>query len=288
MIDRGKQDEIIDSHQHFWKIARADYGWLSPYLSVLYQDYLPSDYLRATKGLGVTQSVLIQAADTVDETEFLLQIALETPFVAGVVGWIDMESHKALEQLQSFSRNPYFKGIRPMLQDIEDINWIMSPAFDPIFRDLAEKGLSFDALIKGEHIPHILTIAEKNRSLKIVIDHCAKPDIAANGYEKWAKDIAVFKRFPNVYLKFSGLTTEARGGDANIATYQPYFDHAVSIFGMSRILWGSDWPVIKLNSEYEVWQGICQKLVQNFSHDDQRKFWSENSRFVYNLDRRQE
>lgn len=279
----NKKIGIIDSHQHVWKLSRGDYGWLTPELEVLYRDFMPCDYERDVKKLGIKYSILVQAADTIAETEFMLNLAKKTPFIAGVVGWVDMDSDDGLEQLETLSGNPYFKGIRPMLQDIKDTDWIVNPKFDAIFQCLAKKGLTFDALITGRHIENIKAIAEKYPSLKIVIDHCAKPDIASGDYASWADGIESLRGLENIYVKFSGLTTEASQGDTAASSYKPYFDHMLSIFGIDRILWGSDWPVIKLKSDTEAWIEICHETLQAHPIADQQKIWSGNAHAFYNL-----
>lgn len=272
-----------DSHFHLWQLARGDYDWMSPDLGRIYRDFSPADYAAVTSGQNVSKAVLVQAAETVNETEYLLELAATTDMIGGVVGWIDMEADDAIATLVRLAGNPGFKGIRPMLQDIEDPAWIANPAFHAIFDRLATCNLSFDALVLKEHLVHILKIARNFPGLRIVVDHCAKPDIARKDYDEWLAAMTPIAACENVWVKFSGLTTEASDGDIDPATYQPYFDAILNLFGDSRIMWGSDWPVINLKNTYEDWVSICSSLTINFTEEQRTKFWAANAREFYRI-----
>lgn len=275
--------EKVDSHQHFWQLSRGDYSWLTPELKILYQDFLPKQLAPELTKACVSQTILVQAADTEAETLFLLELAKKEEFIAGVVGWVDMENPLAITTLKSLNKNPYFKGIRPMLQDIGDVNWILKDEFTAIFEFMAENELTFDALIKGTHLSNIRILAERHPTLNIVIDHCAKPDLSSLPSDNWKAKLSEIAQCKNVFIKFSGLLTEAPQGDITIETVQPYFDHVMAVFGSDRVMWGSDWPVIKLNGDYDTWVSLTQLLVNKYSNEEQRKIWSENARQFYNL-----
>ena len=273
----------VDSHQHFWQLSRGDYSWLTPELTLLYKDFLPEQLVPELNEYEVSQTILVQAADTEEETHFLLQLSENTEFVAGVVGWIDMEGPLAITKLANLAKNPYFKGIRPMLQDIEDINWVLKDEFTPIFEFMAEKKLTFDALIKDVHLSNIHILACRHPSLNIVIDHCAKPDLSKAPSDFWKKRLANIAGCKNVFIKLSGLLTEAPQGQVNEGVIQPYFDHIMGVFGPDRIMWGSDWPVIKLNGDYDTWISLTNSLLKNHSFDDKFKIWADNARNFYRL-----
>lgn len=279
--------EIIDSHQHFWQLSRGDYSWLTPELSELYSDFLPTDYIQVAGKNLPSNTVLVQAADSDEETDFLLQLASENELVSGVVGWVQFDgiSQIVVERLKQLSVNPFFKGVRPMLQDIEDVEWILNPAFNPTFECLVNLDLSFDALVKTEHLKTIYTLANRHPKLKIVIDHCAKPNITENEFQLWADELAVFKPLTNVYIKVSGLTTEANADQQSSAHFQHYFDHVYQTFGASRMMWGSDWPVVNLKSNYSDWLTLSQTLVSDLSEQEKERFWCGTANEFYQLNR---
>lgn len=243
-------ENIIDSHQHFWKEDRGDYDWLTPELTNLYRDFLPSDYLEASQSLGISKTVLVQAAVT--EAEIMLQLAESNHFIAGIMGGIDFESDPitACNRLDFFSNNSFFKGIRPMLQDIEDIDWILNPAFAPIFYKLVELELTFDALVFTEYLDNIFFLATHYPDLKIVIDHCAKLEIAFQKYDRWAQKLKMFKGIKNVFIKISDLPTETSSAQKSAEHFQRYAQYAYEAFGAQRMMWGSDWSVVNINSDF--------------------------------------
>ena len=276
-------NSIVDCHQHFWQLSRGDYDWLTPELSVIYQDFSPKQLVPEISKNGINQTILVQATDTEEETHFLLDIAENTKFVAGVVGWVDMENLSALQRLKNLSVNPYFKGIRPMLQDIDDINWILKIEFNQIFEFLVERQLSFDALIRSKHLPAIYKLAQRYPALKIAINHCAKPDLSTPPTDTWKNALIKIAKCKNVSIKFSGLLTEAPLGHVSVDVIKPYFDHVIDTFGADRIMWGSDWPVIKLNGDYSLWVSITNTLLKNLSNADKYKIWSDNAKRFYSI-----
>lgn len=277
--------KIIDSHHHLWRLSRGDYRWLTPELSTLYRDFEVSDYRQVASPNVVSASVLVQAADSDDETDFMLQQANDNDVIAGVVGWVDMTapSDDVCQRLEHLATHSKFKGIRPMLQDIEDVDWILTPDFAAIFDCLSELKLTFDALVKIEHLANIHVLASQYPDLKIVIDHCAKPDIANNMFDNWASQIAVFAPLKNVYIKWSGLPTEASTTQNNAAGFQQYFDHVYRVFGANRMMWGSDWPVVNLNSNYADWLANSQQLTAGLSAQEQEAIWANTAIQFYQL-----
>lgn len=278
-------ENIIDSHQHFWKMSRGDYDWLTPELTKLYKDFLPSDYLEEIKNLRISKTVLVQASATEEETEFMLQLSKDHEFIAGVVGWIDFEGDPiaACRRLDLFSQSPFFKGIRPMLQDIEDVDWILNPEFGPIFERLIELDLTFDALVFTEHLDNIFFLANRYPGLKIVIDHCAKPDIANQKYDQWAQKLEMFKGLENVFLKVSGLPTEASESQQESTYFQRYINHVYQIFGSKRMMWGSDWPVVNINSDFSQWLQLTTELISDWSLDEIEDLFVRSASKFYSL-----
>jgi L-fuconolactonase len=273
----------VDSHQHFWQLSRGDYRWLTPELKVLYQDFLPEQLSTELAKNNVSQTVLVQAAESEAETHFLLELAKNTDFVAGVVGWVDMEDPLAVTKLTNLAKNSYFKGIRPMLQDIDDVNWILKDDFTPIFGFMAKNKLTFDVLIRDVHLSNIHILAQRYPTLKIVINHCAKPNLSKLPSDFWKDRLANIAECKNVYIKLSGLLTQAPQGRVLKETIQPYFDFVIATFSTDRILWGSDWPVIKLNGEYKTWVKMTESLLDNCSVKERQNIWSLNAKQFYNL-----
>ncbi|MBU3003877.1 amidohydrolase family protein [Paraglaciecola arctica] len=277
--------EIVDSHLHFWKLSRQDYGWLKPYLGVLYQDCLPNDWQKEKTPIEVNKVVVVQAAPTDAETDYLLSLTQQSDSLAGVVGWVDMlaPSAVACRRLQLLAANPAFKGIRPMLQDIENVEWILNPHFTPIFQFLVANNLSFDALVQSAHLEAILTIARRFPDLNIVINHGAKPNIHGNEFDSWAESISRFSDLTNVFVKVSGLSTEAGNKQQSAQHYRRYFEHIAAVFSVERMMWGSDWPVVNINNSYKGWFELCSELVGAWSPTDQGRFWSGTASEFYRL-----
>lgn len=276
---------IVDSHQHFWQLNRGDYTWLTPQLAPIYRDFLPANYLDSANPCNIRKTVLVQAAATNDETDFMLQLSEQHDFISGVVGWLDMEAPTSVlcARLEQLGTHSTFKGIRPMLQDIQDVDWILNPAFKPIFDKLIELNLCFDALVFTQHLDNILLLADRYPNLKIVIDHCAKPDIATGKFELWARKLRAFKDKTNVLIKVSGLTTEAKQGQDQPSDFQPYFDLVYQTFSASRMMWGSDWPVVNLSSTFEQWYQLSQALIEGWQKHEVDDFFANTACRFYNL-----
>lgn len=275
-------NSIVDSHQHFWRLDRGDYDWLNADITALYRDYLPNDLMSEPIKLKVPETVVIQAAATNQETDFLLGLANKHEFIRGVVGWLDMTDYPAnIDRLTQLAKNPKLKGIRPMLQEIADPDWILNPLFQPVFEKLIELDLSFDALINTAHLESILRIAKQYPLLRIVINHCAKPDIANHSFKNWARKLAYFQDKKNVFIKVSGLTTEASQNQQSTNSYRRYFQHVYKTFGAHRMMWGSDWPVVNLNSDYQKWLHISTMLSEHMTESELNAFFIKTASSFY-------
>jgi L-fuconolactonase len=273
----------IDAHFHCWQPARGDYGWLTPALAPLYRDVAVADWQAQATPMGVTGGVLVQAAPTEAETQFLLVQADANTAVLGVVGWVDMLAAGASARIKALARHPRLKGLRPMLQDIPDAEWILQPALEPALRAMAECGLVFDALIKSAHLPHILTLATRHPDLRMVIDHCAKPDIAAGEWQPWADGISRIANETQAMCKLSGLMTEA-GPRPPKGAVRRWGAHVLQSFGAGRVVWGSDWPVLELAGSYEQWWGEARDLLAGLDAEAQAAVMGGNAVGLYRLD----
>lgn len=274
---------IIDAHFHCWRLARGDYGWLTPTLAPIYRDVAVEDWQREARPLGVRAGVLVQAAPTEAETEFLLAEAARHDAVRGVVGWLDLQARDAPERIaQLAALHPKLKGLRPMLQDIDDPDWILQPALAPALDAMAEHGLVFDALVKPLHLPRVLALCARHPALPVVIDHGAKPDIAQAQWQPWADGLTQIARKTSAVCKLSGLLTEA-GPQPPRGAAQRWGRHILDCFGPQRVLWGSDWPVLELAASYRDWWDDTQALLAPLGAPDREAVLGGNAIRVYRL-----
>jgi L-fuconolactonase len=274
----------IDAHHHFWKVSRGDYGWLTEKsLPTLYRDYLPADLKPLLKTCGIDKTILVQGAQTVAETLFLLGIADTEPSVAGVVGWVDLAARDAPDQVAALARNKKLKSLRPMLQDLPEDDWILRPELRAGLNAIAKNGLRFDVLIFPRHLPHMVKFFAAHHDLPMVIDHGAKPYIARGEIEPWKREMrAIAHDFPNVCCKLSGLATEAASG-WTIETLRPYVDALIEMWGPRRLMWGSDWPVLTLAGDYVAWFRTAQALMASLSEPERDEIFGGTAACFYGI-----
>ncbi|MFC5522365.1 amidohydrolase family protein [Polaromonas jejuensis] len=272
----------IDAHFHCWQLARGDYGWLTPALAPIYRDVTVSDWQAQAIPHGVTGGVLVQAAPTEAETGFLLAQADANPAVLGVVGWVDLLAADAPARIEKLASHPRLKGLRPMLQDMDDARWILQPALAPALRAMAARGLVLDALVKSVHLPHMLTLARRHPDLQLVIDHAAKPGIAGGEWQPWADGMARLAAETGVMCKLSGLMTEAGSAPAPGAVRR-WAEHVLACFGADRVVWGSDWPVLERAGSYARWWGETRQLLASLRPQEQAAIMGGNARRLYRL-----
>jgi L-fuconolactonase len=270
----------IDAHQHFWQIARGDYGWLTPALGPIHRDFTPDDLAPLLARHGIDRTILVQAAPTEAETRFLLDTAARTAFVAGVVGWADFEAPDAPTRIAALAADPLLVGLRPMVQDIPDLAFLARPALAPPLAAMVAHGLVFDALIRTEHIPATLAMLSREPRLTVVIDHGAKPDLVAGDLATWREGITALAAHPGTFCKLSGLVTEAPP-DWSLDTLQPVVDHLLLTFGPDRLIFGSDWPVVTLRAPYERWFDAAQTLLDGCSADERAAIFGGTAQRVY-------
>lgn len=252
---------MIDSHQHFWNPARGDYFWMEGEgAAPLRKTIQPRDLRPHLAAAGIERTVLVQAAPTVAETDYMLGIADATDFVAKVVGWVDFESRDDLRQLQRLARHPKFSGVRPMIQDLPDPDWMHRKDVQWAFDALIDLDLTFDALGYPIHLDPFRRLFDRYPALRTVIDHCMKPVIRDGQFDDWAVKMAAIARNIPVFCKLSGLVTEAKPG-WTVDTLKPYAAHVVANFGPARVMWGSDWPVLELNGTYGSWFAAARSVV---------------------------
>lgn len=250
---------LIDAHQHFWLLKDRQGQWPPPSLEAIYRDFLPADLKPLMEQADISGTVLVQTMETAADTDFMLALADDNAFIKGVVGWVDMKADNAASEIARRSAHSAFKGVRPMLQDIADVSWIHDVALEPAVNALIEHGLVFDALVLPPHLPYLLRFATKHPDLPIVINHGAKPLIATGHYSVWRKDMAALAALPNLHCKLSGLLTER--GEQKPEAVRPYAETILELFGPERVIFGSDWPVLRLAGDYQGWLGFCRDIL---------------------------
>jgi L-fucono-1,5-lactonase len=270
----------IDAHQHLWTVARGDYGWLTPDLTPIYRDFALPDLAPHLADARMEGTILVQAAPTEAETMFLLDIAENAEVVRGVVGWIDFDAADALARIDALATRKLLVGLRPMVQDIADDDWLLRPALAPLLTAMVKTDLVFDALVFPRHLPRLLQVVDRHPDLSFVLDHGAKPRLATGEIETWQRDIALLAERPNIVCKLSGLVTEARP-DWQIADLRPAVDHIRASFSPQRMLWGSDWPVLNLAGGYAKWLAAAEILLADLSPGEKADVFGGTAARVY-------
>lgn len=270
----------IDAHQHFWQVARGDYGWLTPALVPIYRDFLPVDLAPLIDAAAIGRTIAVQAAPTEAETHYLLELARHTPAIAGVVGWSDLAAPDAPVRIARLAEDPLLVGLRPMMQDMADPDWMLSLPVAAALAAMQAHGLVFDALVRPHQLSRLIVLAERHPGLAIVLDHCGKPAIATGAFQPWAADVAALAERRNVRVKLSGLATEARPG-WTVGMLEPYVAHVLAAFGPNRVLWGSDWPVLNRTADYAAWVSTSRGLIAQFTAAEQAAIEGGNAAATY-------
>ena len=281
---RGDDAPIVDSHHHFWDITRLDYSWMPPGESIVRRNYLPADLRPHLQASGVSGTVLVQAHQSLDEADFLLETASTTDFVAGVVAWVDLQDPRIGETLDHLMRRPKLVGVRHQVEDDTDEDWLIRPASVRGLRELAQLGLAYDLLVRPPHLSRIPELAVRVPGLRMVVDHIAKPPIAQGILEPWARDIAAVAEIPGVFCKVSGMVTEADHRNWTVDDLLPYVAHVLSCFGVDRLMWGSDWPVCLLASDYSGVLSAALDSVGPMTPDQRAGFLGRNAIQFYQLE----
>jgi L-fuconolactonase len=270
----------IDAHQHFWRLDRGDYAWLTPALAPIHRDFLPADLEPILSRHSINATILVQAAPTIAETLFLLSLAVANSFIAGVVGWVDLTSPDAPNEIAGLAADPLLLGLRPMVQDIPDDEYLLDPRLAPAIAAMVHHNLVFDALVLPRHLPRLLVFLDRYPSLSVVLDHGAKPHLREHRLDPWRADIAAIAARPNTTCKLSGLVTEA-GADWTLDDLRPAFAHLLSSFGPNRLLWGSDWPVVELARGYDAWRAATGDLLAPLPAPDRLAILGDTAARIY-------
>ena len=273
----------IDSHQHFWQYHPVNHQWISDEMSVLKQDFLPGQLSDLLTIHGFEGTVAVQADQSEAETEFLLNLAKQYPFIKGVVGWVDLQASDVEQRLEYFQRYPKLKGFRHVVQSEPDDSFLLREAFLGGVAKLARYHYTYDILIYPRQLPATLLFVNQFPDQKFVVDHIAKPNIKAGDFEKWGELMQELSQYPNVWCKVSGMVTEADWRQWTPADFERYIEHVFSCFGPERIMFGSDWPVCLLAASYSQVVEIFDTFTSGLPWEAQNKVWGGNARSFYQL-----
>ena len=271
----------IDAHQHFWKYSAEEYDWIDDDMAVLKNDFLPEHLERELRKSDIDAAVAVQARCTVEETDWLLQLADENDSVAGVVGWLDLKSDGLESQLKQYVDNPHFLGLREILQGQEP-EFMLDEKFIAGLKTLAKYDVAYDILVFPRHLTAVRELLTQLPAQRLIIDHLAKPRIAAGFIDEWAEDIRAIAKHENVYMKLSGMVTEA-APDWTESDFQQYMEVIFEAFGEDRILYGSDWPVCLLRAEYSQVCDLARNFVKNYSTTAEEKVFGLNAQKFYKI-----
>lgn len=277
--------ETIDAHHHLWRYTPQEFDWLQGPLEPLRRDFLPPDLLDAMCSAGVDGAVAVQARQTLEETHWLLQLAGETPQIRGVIGWAPLTDESFPETLAGLLQHPRLKGLRHIVQGEPDPDFILRKDFNAGIRLLKGTGLVYDILIFERHLPQTIRFVDQHPDQAFVLDHIAKPRIAAGEIDVWATDLRELARRPNIFCKLSGMVTEADPKQWTAAQLHPYLEVAVEAFGPARLLAGSDWPVCLAGTSYAGWFGLLRKFFKHYSSTERAAIFSETAASIYSLQR---
>ncbi|QTH45303.1 amidohydrolase family protein [Cohnella sp. LGH] len=276
----------VDSHQHYWSIARTDYGWLTPDTGILYRDYLPEHLHGHLRKHGFERTVLVQAAPSVEETYYMLRLGEQDPTIAAVVGWLDFESDSAdfglkLEELR---RHTLFAGIRPMIQDLP-ADWMQREQVVANFRMVAETGVPVDFQLQPWLLDSCNKLMEQVPHLRAVIDHIAKPRMDGMGKSEWVRGLERLASYPGIMCKLSGMVEGSEKEVWSKSQVAPFAYEAIRLFGPNRLMFGSDWPVCLLAADYDDVVELAESMLpQNWNDQEKAAFWGGNAAAFYQIE----
>lgn len=259
----------IDAHQHFWEYDPEDYPWITEALGVLRRSFLPSDLAPELVKSDLHGSIAVQARQTLEESRWLLQLAETHPGILGVVGWVNLCSDQIEAQLKEFAQHPKFVGVRHVVQDEPDDDFMLRADFQNGLSKLRAHGLTYDILVFPKQLPAAVELVQKYPEQRFVIDHIAKPQIKDKTIAPWDTQMKQLAAFPNVSCKVSGMITEADWKEWQPEDMKPYLDVVFEAFGPDRLMFGSDWPVCLLAGEYQKVFELAHSYVESLSEEEQ-------------------
>jgi L-fuconolactonase len=273
----------IDSHHHFWKYDPVTYSWMNDSMGILKRDYQPEDLKEVIDSAKIDGVISVQADQSMRETEDLLKHASECSFIRGVVGWLPLAEPELDGLLESYATNPLLKGVRHVVQDEADDQFILGDAFNKGIRRLKAYELVYDILIYERQLGPSIEFVDRHPDQVFVLDHVAKPRIGDQIMEPWRAQMFELAKRENVYCKLSGMATEANWQNWTKDDLWPYAEVAMEAFGPTRMMFGSDWPVARLAVEYGDWVGLCREFISTLSDSEQAMIEGEVAIRAYDL-----
>jgi L-fuconolactonase len=273
----------VDAHQHFWQYDPAQHVWMTDDMAELRRDFLPADLAPLMKSAGFEGTVAVQARQMLEETDWLLELSDRYDFIRGVVGWVDLRAEDVRSQLQRYIGHPKFKGVRHIVHDEPDVEFMLLPEFRRGIGALAEFGLTYDLLLRPPHLPAALKLVREFPRQPFVVDHLAKPLIKDHRFSPWREGVEALAQYENVYCKLSGMVTETVWKQWRPEDFAPYLDIIVDAFGVDRLMIGSDWPVCTLSGNYLPVTQIVKDYVRRFSEEVQERILGGNCTRFYRL-----
>ncbi|MUH35213.1 amidohydrolase [Zobellia amurskyensis] len=273
----------IDSHQHFWRYEPVKHSWIDDSMAVIRKDFLPEDLQKVYQENEIDGCVAVQADQTLEETDFLLDLAKQNDFIKGIVGWADLRAENIDAVLEKYSSNKNLKGWRHVVQGEPDPNFLLRPDFLRGISKLEKYDYTYDILVFPHQLGAVLEFVKRFPNQRFVIDHIAKPYIKDNFYDGWATLMKEIGKHENVSCKLSGMITEA---DYNLWTseqLQPYMHLTLEAFGSERLMFGSDWPVCLVAGNYGQVKSIVTHFISTLSSQDQEMIMGKNAQDFYNL-----
>ncbi len=274
---------IIDTHHHFWNYNAAEFGWIDNEMCNIRQNFLPKDLQTTINDANVSGVISVQARQTEDETKWLLSMAEQNDFIKGVIGWLPLSAESIEEKLEQYAPNKWLKGLRHVIQEEKDPEFMLGKYFNKGISLLKKYKLVYEVLIFEHQLPNSIQFIDQHPNQYFVLDHIAKPKIKQNEIANWASNIKELAKRDNVTCKISGMVTEADFKSWNNEQLQPYFDVILKAFGPSKLLFGSDWPVCLVATKYKEWLDLVKKVISVFSKEDQEKILYKNALKIYQL-----
>ena len=273
----------IDAHHHFWKYDPIAYDWIDDDMDAIRRDFLPADLESEIRRVGIDGVVSVQARQSLEETSMLLEFARDNDFITGVVGWVPLVSPRVEEDLAVFADSPKLRGVRHVLQGEADDFYMLRDDFNAGIRALKRFRLVYDILVFARHLPQTVAFVDRHPEQVFVLDHLGKPDVKAGLFESWDRDIRELAKRENIYCKLSGLVTEAAWPEWTPAQLQPYAETVLEAFGPARTMFGSDWPVCLVASEYGRWHETVRTFAAQLSPDQQAQLFGETAEQAYRI-----
>jgi len=273
----------IDAHQHFWKFDPVRDSWIDESMNRIQRDFYPQDLKPLLDANGLDGCVVVQTDQSEAETEFLLSLAWQYPFIKGIVGWIDLQASDISDRLEQSAHNKVLKGFRHILQGEKQRDFMLRPAFLNGVGELQRHGYTYDILVYPDQLPFVKQFVASFPNQPFVVDHLAKPNIKNADIDQWRNDIREIASYPHVYCKVSGMVTEADWFMWKETDLIPYIDAVVEAFGVQRLMYGSDWPVCLVAAEYQQVFDVVKNYFASFTKAEQEQIFGTTATKFYKL-----